>query len=127
MAVINLTENQSLRASATLAAAANVNTSDLYVAGAFGYDVVVTGTPGGTIVANSGITINVLVSADAGSTYPTTATIGPFFLASVASTLNSLGFSLPGGKRYRINLVNTDGTNSIASVSVLYAYIHDVT
>lgn len=112
MAVLHWTTNQTLRASATLAANTTATVAlDLETAGPLGAVLVVKSTPGASVTSGAGLTINLRQSADGGSNFSTIATMS-FFIPSVASTAASLAISVPPGN-WDVDHANTDVSNAI--------------
>lgn len=122
MAQFVTTENNVLRAAASLAANGTATSNLNLTGGPLSATLVVSSTPGATVTANAGITINILVSGDGGSTYSTVPAYSTF-IPSVASTLASVAIELPGGKRYQVQYVNTDGSNAITLVGSVYSVV----
>lgn len=112
-----------IRASGSLAANTTDSTPivnlESATAGPLGATVYVASTPGASVTAGAQLTINVSVSVDGGTTYPTVPSFS-FAIPSVASTLASLTFTLPGGARYRVQCVNSDSSNAITTLFVCY-------
>lgn len=127
MANLQTSDNNSLRASASLAA----NTTDnktLNMEGPGGplqATINIDCTPGGTVAAGAQLTVNVLVSTDGGSTF---ATVPLFSVAipSVISTRACATIVLEGGKYYRIAFVNTDASNAITTLVSTYSLVTSI-
>ena len=123
MASFTITNNQTLRAGASLAANTTQTANlDLETSGPLKATVVVSSTPGASVTSGAQLTINVLVSVDGGSTYDTVP-ITSVAIPSVASTLASVAIEVAGGVRYQFQFVNTDSTNSLTTVSATYSKI----
>jgi hypothetical protein len=123
MASFTITNNQTLRAGASLAAATTATANlDLETSGPLAATLVVSSTPGASVTAGAQLTVNVLVSVDGGTTYDTVP-VTSVALPSVASTLASVAISLAGGLKYQVQFVNTDATNAITTVGAVYSKI----
>lgn len=119
MAVYTLSENNTLKASASLAASGvTTNDLDLSTSGPLEATVYVGNTGGGTVQAAAQVTVSVLVSVDGGTTYTTLSGGGTFGISTVASTLVSNSITLAGGKRYRFQFTNTDTANATTVVAI---------
>jgi hypothetical protein len=75
----------------------------------------VASTGGATVATTNGCQVQVLSSSDGGTTYDVVPYIGPFVIATVASTLESASYDLPPGQ-YKLKLTNLDTTNALTTV-----------
>lgn len=118
-----------IRASGSLAANTTDSTPivnlESATAGPLGATVYVASTPGASVTAGAQLTINVSTSVDGGTTYPTVPDMS-IAIPSVASTLASITFRVPGGSRTRVQLVNSDGSNALTTVVASYGVINSV-